>query len=63
MRVVIAELAEDFDAVHVPTQEVFDAAAKAVSPEYWIWDGVHPLPQGQELIARRWIEEVSVRWR
>ncbi len=50
------------DSVDVKTQEVFDAAAKAVSPEQWIWDGVHPLPQGHELIARNWIQEVSARW-
>jgi lysophospholipase L1-like esterase len=41
---VVVQLSEDYGAVHVKTQEVFDAAAKAVSPEHWIWDGVHPLP-------------------
>ena len=60
---IVSKLAKEFDAVHVPTQAVFDAAAKAAGPEQWIWDGVHPLPQGHELIARRWIEEVSARWR
>ncbi len=59
---VVAKLAKDFDAVHVKMQDVFDGAAKAVSPEQWIWDGVHPLPQGHELIARNWIKEVSTRW-
>ena len=62
MRDILSELAEGFGAVRLPMQEVFDAAAAAVSPEHWIWDGVHPLPQGHELIARRWIEEVGVRW-
>jgi lysophospholipase L1-like esterase len=60
---VVGQLAKDYDAVHIKTQEVFDAAAKAVSPEYWLWDGVHPLPQGHELIARQWLEEVGSRWR
>ena len=59
---VVARLATDFDAVHIRTQQVFDDAASAVSPEHWIWDGVHPLPQGHELIAREWIREVSSRW-
>ncbi len=59
---IVKQLAADYDAVHIKTQGVFDAAAKAVSPEQWIWDGVHPLPQGHELIARAWIEEVSARW-
>ena len=56
---VVARLAGDYQAVHVKTQEVFDAAAKAVEPAHWIWDGVHPLPQGHELIARNWLQQVS----
>lgn len=59
MCAIVARLAGEFGAVHVKTQEVFDAAAKAVSPEQWIWDGVHPLPQGHELIARNWLQVVS----
>lgn len=62
MGAIVGKIAKEFDAVHVATQEVFDAAARAVSPEQWIWDGVHPLPQGHELIARRWLEDVSARW-
>jgi lysophospholipase L1-like esterase len=60
--VVVARLAKDYDAVHIKTQEIFDSAAKAVSPEQWIWDGIHPLPQGHELIARNWLLEVTARW-
>ena len=56
-------LVEDYDAVHIRTQAVFDTAAKAVSPERWSWDGIHPLPQGHELIARAWLQEVSARWK
>ncbi len=59
---IVAQLARDYDAIHVKTQEIFDAAAKAVSPEQWIWDGVHPLPQGHELIARNWLQQVSDRF-
>ena len=59
---IVAQLARDYDAIHVKTQEIFDAAAKAVSPEQWIWDGVHPLPQGHELIARNWLQQVSARF-
>ena len=62
MGTIVVKLAREFDAVHVETQKVFDAAAKSVSPEQWIWDGVHPLPQGHELIARRGLEDVSARW-
>jgi len=59
---VVARLANEFDAVHVQTQVMFDAASDNVAPAHWIWDGVHPLPQGHELIAREWIKKVSERW-
>ncbi|MCB1096355.1 MAG: twin-arginine translocation signal domain-containing protein [Verrucomicrobiae bacterium] len=59
---IVERLATEFDAVHVKTQEIFDVAAARVSPEHWLWDGVHPLPQGHELIARNWLQEVSSRW-
>ena len=61
-REIVAQLAKDYDAVHIRTQKIFDDAAKSVSAEQWIWDGVHPLPQGHELIARNWLQEVSLRW-
>ena len=58
----VKQLAAEFGAVHVKLQDVFDAAAAACSAEQWIWDGIHPLPQGHELIARHWLLEVSSRW-
>jgi len=62
LRRVVRRIATDYDAVHIPTQNIFDAAAQAAPPEHWIWDGIHPLPQGHELIARHWIDAVSTRW-
>lgn len=60
---IVGSLAKDYDAVHIETQKLFDVAAQKVSPQHWLWDGVHPLPQGHELIARNWLQEVSGRWR
>lgn len=60
--VIVARLAKDYQAVHIKTQEIFDSAAAAVSPEHLMWDGIHPLPQGHELIARNWLQAVSARW-
>lgn len=59
---IVTQLAEEYDTAHVRTQQVFDQAAKSVSPEHWIWDGVHPLPQGHELIARQWVQTASEKW-
>ena len=43
---IVNRLAREFEAVHLETQKIFDQAAEEVSREHWIWDGVHPLPQG-----------------
>ena len=59
---IVARLAADYGAVHIKTQDIFDQAAAADTPEQWMWDGVHPLPQGHELIARNRLNEVSARW-
>lgn len=59
LREIVTRLATEFSAIHIKTQVVFDEACKTTKPSHWIWDGVHPLPQGHELIARNWIETVS----
>ncbi|WP_018969565.1 SGNH/GDSL hydrolase family protein [Rubritalea marina] len=53
---IVDKLAADYNAVHIQTQAIFDAATELAPPEHWIWDGIHPLPQGHELIARSWLE-------
>ena len=62
LRKVVVRLAKDYDALHLPMQDIFDQAAKTSSPNHWIWDGIHPLPAGHELIARSWLDAVSTRW-
>ena len=61
-RHIVKKLAEEYKTGYIKTQEISNQAAKAVSPEHWIWDGIHPLPQGHELIARIWLKEVTTRW-
>ncbi len=61
-RAVVAKLAKEFDAVHLKTQDVFDAAAQQIAPELLLWDGIHPTPLGHELIARHWLKQISARW-
>ena len=59
-RGAVARLAEEFGAIHLRTQGLFDrASAPPSSPAYWLWDGIHPLPQGHELIAREWLTLVG----
>jgi lysophospholipase L1-like esterase len=58
---VVKKLAQDFDAVFVGFQEVFDKACEKAPADYWIWDGVHPTVAGHELMAREWIKQVGLR--
>ena len=62
MRVVVARLAKEFEAVHIPMQDIFDEALSVAPAVHWIWDGIHPLPTGHEIIARSWLDTVSARW-
>ena len=59
LRAVVKRLAREFNAVFVQTQDAFDAASKKPSPEYWMWDGIHPMPAGHELLARAWLSAVE----
>ncbi|MDP9080173.1 MAG: SGNH/GDSL hydrolase family protein [Bacteroidota bacterium] len=53
-------LATEFNAIYVPLQERFNNAATKYPPaEYWMWDGIHPMPNGHELFAREWIRQVG----
>ena len=56
------KLADEFNAVYVPLQDKFTKAAKQYPPEtYWLWDGIHPMPNGHELIALEWIGQVGIK--
>jgi len=55
----VRELAADFEALYVPLDGIFAAAATRQHPAYWAEDGVHPSPAGHGLIARAWLEAVG----
>jgi lysophospholipase L1-like esterase len=58
---IVRKLAQNYDAVFVGFQEVFDKACEKVPCDYWIWDGVHPTVAGHELMAREWMKQVEKR--
>lgn len=61
-RLVVAKLAEEFDALYIPMDGVFEQATKTKAPAYWAADGVHPTQAGHRLIADTWnkmVEEVG----
>jgi lysophospholipase L1-like esterase len=58
-QVVVKALASKFNAIFVPLQDVFNKALQKAKADHWIWDGVHPMPAGHELIARVWMKAVK----
>jgi lysophospholipase L1-like esterase len=56
---VVKKLSAEFNAIHVPFQQAFNNALKRAPADYWIWDGIHPMPAGHELLALEWMKQVS----
>jgi lysophospholipase L1-like esterase len=59
---IVRKLAKEFDGLFVAFQQTFNEALQKASADYWIWDGIHPMPAGHELMARTWIKSVRKKW-
>jgi lysophospholipase L1-like esterase len=59
---IARQLAQEYNAAFVPYQELFTAAAKRSRDDAWLWDGVHPMPAGHELMADAWIKAVNKKF-
>lgn len=55
----VLRLAREFEAVYVPLDGIFRAAAARRDPAFWLPDGVHPAPAGHALIAQAWLQAVG----
>lgn len=62
-RKVVSALANEFGAVHIPLQEIFNAAFQRAPEAYWAADGVHPTPAGHQLITDAWLEAAAPLFR
>lgn len=60
---IVKQLADEYGAIYVDFQSAFNSALKRAPAEYWIWDGVHPMPAGHELMAREWMKQVRKKLR
>ena len=49
---IVRKSTETYQAIFVELQEPFKNACQKAPANYWIWDGVHPMPADHELIAR-----------
>ncbi|MDR0814966.1 MAG: SGNH/GDSL hydrolase family protein [Bacteroidales bacterium] len=55
-RKIARNLAEEFNAVFIPYQTVFDEAKKRAAASYWTHDGVHASLAGAQLMAKAWMQ-------
>lgn len=55
----VRKLAAEFNAVYIPFQDVFNKALQRAPADYWIWDGIHPMPAGHEAMALEWMKLVG----
>ena len=53
------KMADEFNAIWVPFQKVFDEAVKHAPATYWTGDGVHPSMAGAQLMAEAWLKAVE----
>jgi len=56
---VVARLANEFGAILVRFQQLFDEAVTNAPSEYWADDGVHPTAAGHHLMAEAWLKAVA----
>jgi len=58
---IIKRIAEDYQAVFLPYQDMFDKAifSSDIEPVHWVWDGIHPTVAGHRLMADLWIEKTK----
>jgi len=55
----VRELAEKYQAIFVPLQQLFNEACERAEASFWIYDGVHPTAAGHQLIADQWLAIVK----
>jgi lysophospholipase L1-like esterase len=55
---IVRKLSAEHNAILVAFGQAFFKAAAKAPADYWIWDGIHPMPAGHELMAREWLSQV-----
>lgn len=60
-RVVAKKLSEEFDAVFIPYQTIYDKAKEHAVKRYYSTDGIHPSLAGIGLMADAWFSIVNDR--
>lgn len=53
------DIANQFGAVFIPYQKIYDEAQKKAPGAYWTGDGVHPTLAGAQLMAKAWMKAIK----
>ena len=56
---IVKLLSAKNNAIFVKFQSAFNKALSKAPAGYWVWDGIHPMPAGHQLMAEEWIRHVS----
>ena len=59
-RVAAKEVAEQFQAIFIPYQQVFNKAQNTAPGSYWTADGVHPTLAGAQLMSEAWLRSIGI---
>lgn len=59
-RAAAKKIANEFGAIFIPYQQVFDEAQKHAPGSYWTGDGVHPSLPGAKLMANAWLKATKL---
>ncbi len=62
MQLMVGRLGAKYSLPVVHFQRMFDDACKRAPAKYWIFDGVHPVYAGQQLMADEWLRAVKKAW-
>jgi len=55
----VLKLSKEFNGIFIPYQSAFNKALSKAQADYWIWDGIHPMPAGHELMALEWMKHAA----
>lgn len=53
------KIADEYSAIFIPYQEIFETAILYAPATYWSADGVHPSMAGSQLMASAWLKAVG----
>lgn len=57
---ITRQLARDYGAIYVPLDGLLAAKSTEQPPSFWAFDGIHPGPAGNSVIANAWLDATGM---